>query len=453
MASNQQPNAAATLPHSILIVGGGVFGLSTALALTRRHSGRIILVESSPTIPNPHGSSVDASRIVRADYANQAYAALANDAIKQWRTTEWGREGRYTQNGLLMVASADNAAYMKQSYLNVKKIEGDAVQELPTKADVQRIIPEYGLEADVAGGYINWGSGWGDAEASVKFAKKKLDETGKVEFRTGDVKRLISVPERNSQRRKITGVELLDGSTVTADLVILATGAWTGRLVDLRGRASATGQVLAYISITDEEQEKLKDMPTVLNFSSGMFIIPPRNNLLKIARHAYGYRNPIQVPNPVPEQGGPRTIEVSIPENGVPIPPEGERACRKALREMLPAFADRPFVKTRVCWYTDTPKGDFIVSYHPSYTGLFLATGGSGHAYKFFPVIGDKVVDALEGRLDPELQKLWAWPETPVASPDGAVYTEDGSRSGAKGMTLREELAKTEISSPRSSKL
>lgn len=331
--------------------------VSTALALSRRHSGRITLVESSPTIPNPHGSSVDASRIVRADYANAAYSSLANDAIKQWRTTDWGRAGRYTQNGLLMVGDPKNSAYMQKSYLNVKAIEGDAVQELTSKADIQRIVPGYGLEAGVAAGYVNWGSGWGDAEASVRFAKRKLDEMGRVDVRTGDVTRLISVLEEGSkQQRKITGVELSDGSTITADLVIVAAGAWTGRLVDLAGRANATGQVLSFIRITDEEQERLKDMPTVLNFSSGMFIIPPRANLLKIARHAYGYSNPTRVPNPAPreEAGAPETVDVSLPENGVPIPLEGERSCRAALREMLPVFGDRPFVKTRVCWYSDT---------------------------------------------------------------------------------------------------
>ncbi|EAS32530.3 fructosyl amino acid oxidasesarcosine oxidase [Coccidioides immitis RS] len=436
--------AATPLPESILIVGGGVFGLSTALALSRRHSGKITLVESSPTIPNPHGSSVDASRIIRADYANDAYARLATAAIEQWRTTEWGHEGRYNRNGLVLVSSgsAETGAYVRSSYENVKALDksGKEVELLPTKEDVESVVPGYGTGNNVAGGYVNWGSGWGDAEASVRFAKQLLDETGRVEFKTGNVKRLLSIPDQGS-KRKVTGVELSDCTTISADLVILAAGAWTGQLVDLRGRADATGQVLAYIQITDEEQARLANMPTILNFSTGMFIIPPRNNLLKVARHAYGYRNPKSVPDP---SGGNGTIEPSLPENGVPIPPEGEQACRTALQEMLPAFADRPFVKTRICWYSDTPKGDFLITHHPTYTSLFLATGGSGHGFKFLPVIGDKVVDALEGKLDPELKQLWSWPEQ-LAVANGeipVVWTEDGSRSGPKGMILAEELAK-----------
>jgi sarcosine oxidase/L-pipecolate oxidase len=95
-------------------------------------------------------------------------------------------------------------------------------------------------------------------------------------------------------------------------------------------------------------------------------------------------------------------------------------------------------------WRMNRPKGDFIVSYHPAYDGLFLATGGSGHAYKFFPVIGDKVVDAMEGSLDPELQKLWAWTEVPMPAADADdLFDGDGSRSGDRNPILKDELAKT----------
>ncbi|KAL1971217.1 hypothetical protein VTN77DRAFT_169 [Rasamsonia byssochlamydoides] len=436
------------LPHSILIVGGGVFGLSTALSLSTRHpNNKITLIEAAATIPNPHGSSVDSSRIVRADYANPAYAKLAAEGIQRWRTTDWGKEGRYTENGLVLVYPSGNTVaeqYTRASYKNVKNIEGDRVEELPTKAAVERVVPRYARGSDIAGGYVNWGSGWADAEAGVRFARKKLEQMGKVTFKTGEVERLIFAdeePQSQSQsQRKVTGVSLTDGTTISADLIILATGAWTPKLVDLRGRAEATGQVLAYIKITDEEQQQLAHMPTILNFATGMFIIPPRNNELKVARHAYGYRNPKIVNVPGEEQ---KTMEISLPEKDVPIPLEGEEACRNALREMLPELADRPFCRTRICWYTDTPKGDFLITYHPNHPNLFLATGGSGHGYKFFPVLGDKIVDALEGNLEAELQQLWAWPPEETLSSKTVVETNDGSRSGRRGMILVEELART----------
>ncbi|KAL4764309.1 FAD-dependent oxidoreductase [Aspergillus foveolatus] len=430
-----------SLPDNILIVGGGVFGLSTALSLSKRHpNSKVTLLEASPTIPNPHGSSVDSSRIIRADYSNPTYAKLASEAVDLWRTTEWGHDGRYTQNGLLLVYPDGNSTakdYTTKSYHNVKQL-GENAQFLPTKADVLKAAPAYGETLQVAGGYVNWSSGWADAEAGVRFAKQKLDKEGKVRFVHGEVSRLLFSPVDN---RTVTGVVLNDSknTTMTADLVILATGAWTAGLVDLRGRAVSTGQAIAYMRISDEEQRRLEQMPTILNFATGIFIIPPRNNILKIARHAYGYHNPKAVPVPGATPTG-ETMHVSLPEQGVPIPLEGETAFRTALKQLLPTFADRPFLNTRICWYTDTPKGDFIITHHPSHPHLFLATGGSGHAYKFFPLIGEKVVDALEGKLAPELRALWDWPDAvDEAHFDG---TEDGSRSGDKRLLLLDELAK-----------
>ncbi|KAB8067183.1 FAD dependent oxidoreductase [Aspergillus leporis] len=425
------------LPPNILIVGGGVFGLSTALSLSRRHpSSQVTVLESSPTIPNPHGSSVDASRIVRADYSHPVYAKLADEAIERWRNTEWGAaDNRFIQSGLLLVYPEGNTngkEYAAKSYANVKQFEGNKVELLNSKKEVIRVAPAYGEELQVAGGYVNWGSGWSDAEAGVRYVKSLLDKEGKVSFKTGSVKNLLFAA---GPERKVTGVALEGGTSLTADLVVLATGAWTGKLVDLRGRATSTGQAVAFLRISNEEQRRLENMPTILNFATGFFIIPPRKNLLKIARHAYGYVNPKQVPVPGVEGA---TMEVSLPETGVPVPLEGEEALRMALGQLLPSLADRPFVDTRVCWYTDTPEGHFIITYHPDHPNLFLATGGSGHGYKFLPVLGDKIVDALEGKLAPELRDLWKWP----AAVEGE-FEGDGSRSGQQGLRLMEELAKT----------
>ncbi|KAI2793176.1 hypothetical protein POX_b03226 [Penicillium oxalicum] len=432
------------LPSNILIVGGGVFGLSTALSLRERHpTAQITVVESAP-IPNPHGSSVDTSRIVRADYASAAYSKLANAAIKQWRSTAWGAEGRYTQNGLLLVYPGDGAsaqAYARKSFANVRAIEGDNVIFLPSKKDVLDVVPAYGEDLDVAAGYVNWGSGWSDAAAGVRYAKQRLDADGQVKFKRAEVDTLLY--DYSGARPRVSGVSLVGGETLEADLVILATGAWTGRLVDMRGKAVATGQAIAYIKISDAEQKALEHLPTILNFATGIFIIPPRDNLLKIARHAYGYRNPTTVPIPGANRTG-ETMAVSIPATDVPVPMEGEEAFREALKQLLPRLADRPFVQTRLCWYTDTPKGDFIISYHPECDGLFLATGGSGHAYKFFPVIGDKIVDALEGTLEPELRDLWTWTgPVPADAAMEQIFDGDGSRSGSRDSILQEELAKT----------
>jgi sarcosine oxidase/L-pipecolate oxidase len=52
---------------------------------------------------------------------------------------------------------------------------------------------------------------------------------------------------------------------------------------------------------------------------------------------------------------------------------------------------------------------DFIISPHPGCKNLFVAIGGSLHAWKFFPILGEYGVEMLEGRLCKEIINKWAW--------------------------------------------
>jgi hypothetical protein len=62
-------------------------------------------------------------------------------------------------------------------------------------------------------------------------------------------------------------------------------------------------------------------------------------------------------------------------------------------------------------YYRDafTTSSDFIISPHAAAKGLYIATGGNFHGFKFFPVLGKYIVDMLEGGLSPELMNKWAW--------------------------------------------
>ena len=429
-------------PQTYLIIGSGVFGLSTTLSLLRRQPhAQITLLDASPTLPNPSGSSVDASRIVRADYASAPYARLAIEAQSLWRDRGdegWGGEGRYHEPGFLLTCDKGKEEYLRASLGNVKAlVEGGKLQELCTKEEIMQASGYSG--ASGSWGYVNWGSGWADAEACVRYAlqRVRMEGKGRVEIKTGvHVSRLLF-----SASGRCMGA-LTSAGDIRADLTILASGAWSGNLIDLRGRAVATGQPLAYMEISQEEQERMGGRPTIMNMSRGTFVIPPRNQELKVARHGFGYRNMKRVKATWGIRGTNGTdveaVEVSVPEVDVYIPREAEQVCREALREVLPEMADRKFTRTRMCWYCDTPEGNFIITYHPEHEGLFVATGGSGHGFKFFPVIGEKIVDILEGKQS-EYAELWKWAEEPV---EGFAYCEDGSRAGVKGMMLCEELAK-----------
>ena len=68
-----------------------------------------------------------------------------------------------------------------------------------------------------------------------------------------------------------------------------------------------------------------------------------------------------------------------------------------------------------------TTSGDFIVSPHAAAKGLYVATCGSFHGYKFFPVLGRYVTQMLEGELETALAEKWAWDRE---RPDPALNPE-----------------------------
>ena len=69
-----------------------------------------------------------------------------------------------------------------------------------------------------------------------------------------------------------------------------------------------------------------------------------------------------------------------------------------------PLFAD-------ILAYRDgfTPNQDFIISAHPCCGNLYIATAGSFHGWKFLPILGQYVVKLLDGELEDDLVKRWAW--------------------------------------------
>jgi sarcosine oxidase/L-pipecolate oxidase len=344
--------------------------------------------------------------------------------------TAWGPEQKYVSNSLA----------------NVRAIGTDKTEVLNSPDDIKRVA---GLESSEgwgcgSTGYVNWSSGWADAQGAMIWLREEVEKLNRVKFVVARAKKVLIDHQTNT----VSGVRLDDGSELRADLTILAAGAWTASLIDLRGICKATGQVLCYMPISPEEEAKMAPRPTILNLSHGLFMIPPSKGLLKVARHGHGYTNPTTIPHPESDDPN-ETITVSLPFTAVDDPSqtaplEGQRDVRNFLAAIHPSLAvpSRPFTHSKICWYTDTRDGDFLISHHPKYKGLFVATGGSGHGFKFLPVIGDAILECVMGRTPDDFKGKWDWPAERMPEEE---WPGDGSRGGPVGLILQEEMAKSRV--------
>ncbi|EXM03654.1 FAD dependent oxidoreductase [Fusarium oxysporum II5] len=405
----------------IVIVGAGVFGLSTALELKKRGYQHVTVLDRylPPVID---GSSVDISRVIRVEYADPFYGKMATEALDGW-TGQYSQH--YHQSGFVMLTDASGNSFVEQSKESNKTL-GGTLEEYENAHDIRKQFPAVQSRLDGKKAYFNKTGGWADAESSIRQLATECSLAG-VSFITGARGRALSLRYND---KKVTGVNVAEGDTIPAAQVIIATGAWSNRLLPISHASSGSGQPVGFIRLTPDEAERLKDMPVIINLSTGVFVFPPtpKTHILKIARHGYGWATEVEVKDPLGQ-----TRMVSSPKrdgnNATTnyLPADALQALREGLQDLVPEVADREWLRTRLCWYSDTPEGDFIVDHHPVREGLFLATGGAGHAFKFLPVLGRYVVDCFENKAPKELRHKWR-----LRAPTGQdmVKQGDGSRGG-----------------------
>jgi sarcosine oxidase/L-pipecolate oxidase len=257
--------------YSTLIVGAGVFGLSTALHLARKHpNGKIKLVDKA--FPNRAAASFDRQRVVRADYTNILYMDKTLEALKLWRTDPLYRQF-YHQSGLVWVDDKGIAETILENY---KRLGADEKVRLANAAEVRKLYRGIFANAkieDDAEILINESSGWIDAAKCLEATRITALEHG-VECIEADVSGLAF-----DSSGSCTGVRTEDQQLITADRTLLAVGAQTAKvLVDsdpdraelhAGDRLIAAAITTAKIRFTSEEAERFRDAPLFFHYGTG----------------------------------------------------------------------------------------------------------------------------------------------------------------------------------------
>jgi len=191
----------------------------------------------------------------------------------------------------------------------------------------------------------------------------------------------------------------------------MAVGAWTPYVLPFtRKFFRAAGQPVFHLKPRQPELFASHRFPVFgADISTtGYYGFPlSREGVVKIANHGPG-----------------REMSPESPERAVT--PEEEKNLRDFLSWTFPTLAEAPIVYTRICLYCDTNDGHFWIAPDPERPGLVIATGDSGHGFKFAPVLGEIIADAAEGKSNPLLEKFRWRPEIrPGETKEAARFTPD----------------------------
>ncbi|KAH9902019.1 putative fructosyl amino acid oxidasesarcosine oxidase [Xylariomycetidae sp. FL2044] len=404
---------------SVIIVGCGVFGLSTGLALSKRYPASKITFVDRHEPPVPDGTSVDTTRVIRADYHDEVYSELALESQRLIKADPdlsqhyyrsgmiYAHAGAEAHGSKVWTKEFDAAQRLQQARIEKGEFAAEGyLKHLPThdavfkRVNGEEHMPHAGKKFWNEG-YLNEDVAFVNAEECIRVYYHKCRAQANTQFKFGQpVQRLII------ENGTAKGVKLTDGTAIRADLVILAAGPWSNTLLDLRDQITSTGHEVAWLKLSPELAERYKNMPITTNFTTGFNIFPPLNGELKCLRRSPGYTNSRASQDPL---SGNRYEASAPPDAPSAIPKEAAAELRANLAELFPPLASQPFDRTKLCWFTNTPTSDFLVDRHPGIQNLAVVTGGSAHGWKFLCVLGDRVVDMLEGRLVPELRTRWKY--------------------------------------------
>ncbi len=369
-----------------LIIGAGIFGLSTAIDLHAQ--GFKVQVLEAGEIPNPLAAGTDISKAVRMEYGTDSeYMKMASLSMDQWR--EWNEileQSFYHETGII-VASSKSMEAEKESY------EASSFKQLLDKNyQPERLSPALFSQRFPAinpnhfqDGFFHKKAGYVESGEVVKAIAKYASKEGISILKNKKIATL------EIQENKVVAVHTIQGEKFKAGHTILCAGNFTPYLIpELKSCMKITGHPVFHLKpsqpdlfTSDKFTFFTADIATTGWYA---FPIDEKKGVVKIANHGTGLElNP---------ESDPRVVTKKDIRN-----------LRAFLKESLPSLTYDPIVYTRRCCYTDTLDGHFWIDRHPEIKNLTIGSGGSGHGFKMGPEVGKMIAAKAKGEEHPWSQR------------------------------------------------
>lgn len=343
----------------VLVVGAGIAGACTAVALARR--GHSVIGAEQFGRGHIAGSSHGHSRIIRKTYPDRLHTGLMEHAYGLWEQVQALAGQRWIeQSGILVFGPAEHPDV--RGLCDALDYHGVAWErcspaDAPARAGIHMRPNEFGV----------WQSDGGTIRASQAVdGLIALSETLGAEW---SFARNIDRIERNGNRLLALGQTF----EIDCDAAVVCAGPWIPQWwPQYRKRFTVTRQTWAYVG----ERETTGPRTVWIDLGTLAYGFPRDGRIAgyKIARHVPGLvSNPDRVDR---DWSGSDNIDL-------------EKIANERLR------LAGPLHETGTCLYTNTPDGLFAVG-RGSDPAIFVVSPCSGHGFKFGPLIGEWAAAAVE---------------------------------------------------------
>jgi sarcosine oxidase len=365
----------------VVVIGAGVVGAATAYALTAR--GEHVLLVEQHARGHHLGSSHGATRIFRQGYADAEYVALTTRALELWGVLE----DAAGEELIVRTGAVDHGRPEVVDAIAAALADADIPHESLTPEQAAARWPGIAFEEHVL---THASAGRIRSDRTIEVFLTLAERTGLADLRFHT--RVTGLEDHGDD----VSVTLSDGSTVRTASVVAAVGSWAPTLVGelLAGR----GTGLPAIRVTQEQPahfpSHLPDAawPSFVHWADGddVYGLLTPGEGVKVGFHGTG---PVVDPDH---------------RDFTPVPAEAERLQAYVARYVPGVDATKPtFIS---CLYDNSPDEDFVID---RVGPLTVATGFSGHGFKFAPLLGEMLADLTTGGAP---HPRFALPESTPAS-------------------------------------
>lgn len=361
----------------IVVVGGGIVGLSTAYALLTQGFQYVTVLEQAH-VDHARSTSHGISRLLRFEYgADTLYSEMVRVSLDYWKHLECTtRQTLYTRTGLLILGSEDDC-FTRSSYMTMHKLGLPAEQLSMQRCQLR--FPQFATEPYSMLTY-NAEAGILHASTCLRTLKKRILDLGGIIYEACRVSRISHEAQYRPIRLSCeNSKDDRDGNDITADRVVLATGPWVHRLLaELHLPIHMTRQYLLYFAGLPLSSFGVHVFPAFITDDVYGFPMYPMHNgqyWLKAASHTFG---------------------PTIDPDDTRTPDERTIAhVARRLRDLLPALQQARMVHVESCMYDVSPDEDFILDRLPDDPRIVFATGLTGHGFKFGLLLGELLSNIL----------------------------------------------------------
>ncbi|MFN8592912.1 MAG: FAD-binding oxidoreductase [Thermomicrobiales bacterium] len=398
--ADELPSAA-----SVVVIGGGVIGLSTAFQLAKRGQRDVVVLERRYLGSGATGKS---GALVRCHYANVPEARLTHESQRIFRAWDdevgVGSPG-FAQVGFVQVVPPEYEDRLRANIADQQALGIDT--RVVDRNELREIEPFLSVD-DITYAAFEPHSGYADPNATLQSFARAARRLGVRIFEETPALAIQTSGDR------VVGVETSRG-TIAADHVVVAAGSWADRLliplgIDL-GLEPARTQVVLFRWPPELEGRGHRVVIDAINHS---WLRPEGGNCTLI-----GAERGVATADP-------EFLDESVDAATIPL-------AHRALTARFPIFAHAVMRGGWSGTYMRSPDRHPIIDQIPSVPGLWVMTGDSGTSFKTAPAIGVCLAEWItEGA--PRLVDLTPFRSTRFA--DGQPWLDERSYGDDRRLTV-----------------